>query len=117
MRAAEFIPQHIQEDAHEDAIIAQLMTLLTTLHASQVPSISIQQIRKSLEDAGFFVHNKWIRDHVQNIKIVKGVADGKINLDIEDDDEEGGGATPPQEDQGAEKVEKMAKQALGRRQP
>ena len=117
MRATEFIPQYVFEDAHEDPIKSQLMTLLTTLHASNIPSVSMQQIQKSLEDAGYFVPNKWIRDHAQEVKIVRGVEDGIISFDLDDESKSSSGATPPEQDQGAEKVEKMARKALGRRKP
>lgn len=101
-------------DPHEQMILARLMTLLATLHASKVPSVQVKQLKKSLQDSGFFTTTQWILDHLNNIKIVKDTSDGKVTLDIDRDEPE----TPvgePDQDQQKEKVSKMAKQALKRR--
>lgn len=116
MRARDIFPQPLFEDVdpHEQEIIVRLMTLLTTLHASKVPSVKVRQLKKSLQDAGFFVTTKWITDHLANINIVKDLSDHTVNFDIDRDEPEKEVGEPDQ-DQAEEKVSKMAKKALGRR--
>lgn len=82
MRAHEFL----RENDHEQDIKNQLLTILTTLHASQVPTVSVKQLQKSLENAGYFVTNSWISDEVKNIPIVKSSTDDNISMDVESDD-------------------------------
>ena len=108
MRAHEFL----NEANNVDNIREQLALLLTTLHANQVPSVSLKQIRQSLESSGFWVTKKWIQDNARNIGIVKDVDEKEISLDVETDDPEPE-AKDDQEDQ--KTVEKMAKKALQRR--
>ena len=112
MRAHEFL----REEDHEQDMKNQLLTLLTTLHASQVPSISIEQIEQSLEKAGFFVTNKWISDQVKNIPIVKSSNDDEISLDVETDTSDKDTAVDSEDKQKDKStVKKMAKKALKKR--
>ena len=111
MRAHEFL----RENNREQEIKNQLLTLLTTLHASQVPSISIKSIQQSLEDAGFFTTNKWISDQVKNIPIVKSSNDDEISLDVETDTSDKDTAVDSEETKDTTTVKKMAKKALKKR--
>lgn len=108
MRAHEFL----RESTGEDAIRDELTTLLTTLHASQVPSVSLQQLKKSLQDAGYYVTRKWIQDNAQKLGIVKSVDEETAMLDIETDEPE---PTAPETKSDEERVSQMAKKALSRR--
>ena len=112
MRAHEFL----REEDHEQDMKNQLLTLLTTLHASQVPSISIEQIEQSLEKSGFFVTNKCISDQVKNIPIVKSSNDDEISLDVETDTSDKDTAVDSEDKQKDKStVKKMAKKALKKR--
>lgn len=111
MRAQEFL----RENNHE-----QLLTLLTTLHASRVPAISLTQVQQSLENAGFFVTNKWISDQLANIQkhtgsIIKSFNDDEISLDVEIDTSDKDKAVDSEEAKDTITVKKMAKKALKKR--
>ena len=109
MRAHEFL----REEDHEQDMKNQLLTLLTTLHASQVPSISIEQIQQSL---GSFATNQWISDQVKNIPIVKSSNDDEISLDVETDTSDKDTAVDSEDKQKDKStVKKMAKKALKKR--
>jgi hypothetical protein len=109
MRAYHFLTEAGLETSIQD----QLSLLLTTLHANDVPNVSIKQIRQSLENAGFYVNRKWIQDNARQLGVVKDVDEQEITLDIETSEPEPE-APEAQDDQ--KTVEKMAKNALSRRQ-
>jgi hypothetical protein len=108
MRAHEFL----KEAGGEAEIQNHLATMLTTLHATGIPSVTIAQVRQSLEDAGYFVNRQWIKSHSEKLGIVKSADDKSITLDVETSEPE------PREidaDTDENKVKQMAKSALGRR--
>ena len=110
MRAHEFLTEANQVDSIQE----QLALLLTTLHANDVPSVSLKQIRQSLEAAGFWVTKKWIQDSARSVGIVKDVDEKEITLDVETDEPEP--EAKDQEETDKKAVEKMAKKALKRRE-
>ena len=112
MRAHEFL----REDDHEQDIKNQLLTLLTTMHASQIPSVSLKQVQQSLEDAGFLVTNKWILDQVKKLPIVKSSNDDEILLDVETDTSDKDESIDTEDaTKDVSTVKKMAKKALNKR--
>jgi sorbitol-specific phosphotransferase system component IIBC len=115
MRAHEFL----RENDHEQDIKNQLLTILTTLHASQVPTVSVKQIQQSLENAGYFVTNSWISDEAKNITIVKSSTDDEISMDVEKDTSDKDRPISDDEESKKEKnkkiVKNMAKKALKKR--
>ena len=112
MRAHDFLRE---DDDHEQDIKNQLLTLLTTLHASQVPQVSIKQLQKSLEDEGLYVTTDWILDQVKSIPIVKNSDDSKISLDVEHDTSDKEEAVDDDEEKNRKSVKNMAKNALKKR--
>lgn len=108
MRAHEFLREHTSEQDIQN----QLATILTSLHANGIGNITIPQLRKSLEDLGYFVNRQWIQDNSRKLGIVKDVDDSSITLDVETDE-----PTPeaPDTDADEQKVAQMAKKALSRR--
>jgi hypothetical protein len=115
MRASEFIHQKLIETDREKEIREALLTLLTTMHATNIPSVSVSQLRKSLETAGYYVPLSWILDEVKEIPIVTDVDRGQVNLDIPLSDTEADSASQPSQEQNDSKVEQMARKALARR--
>ncbi len=100
------------ENTGEQPIKERLALLLTTLHANEVSSVGLKQIRQSLEAAGYYVTKKWIEMNAKQIGIVKDVDDTRIHLEIESDETEPEAEKPKDEEK---TVEKMAKKALQRR--
>jgi hypothetical protein len=100
------------EDGTAD-IKSQLITLLTTMHASNIARVGIKALKKSLEPM-YFVTDKWIEDAVKDLPIVKSVNDNEVELDVEHDTSD---QTPAAEepDKSEEKVKNMAKKALKKR--
>lgn len=109
MKASEIF---LKEDSTAD-IKSQLITLLTTMHASNIARVSVKALKKSLEPM-YFVTDKWIKHAVKDLPIVKSVNHDEVELDVEHDTSD---KTPAEEqpDKSEKKVKDMAKKALKKR--
>ena len=114
MRAHEFLC----EQTHEDQAHYALVTLITTQHAMGIPEVDIEKLLKSLEDRNYFMDMDWIWDHAQQIPVVDVEASSPDHIKLKlprsakvDATKEAEPAAPDPSD----RVEKMAKQALAKR--
>lgn len=105
--------QLLTEVDHEQEIRDHLITLVTSLHANGVDSIGLDQLRNSLEDAGFFVTKTWLKTALGEIKVVKSVENNTVELDVESDQTEPKGK--PDQARDEKTVSRMAAKALDRR--
>ncbi len=114
MRAHEFLCEQTHEDQAHDALV----TLITTQHAMGIPEVDTEKLLKSLEDRNFFMDMDWIWNHAQQIPVVDVNASSpdhiKLKLPRSTQQEPSQDAPPAVTDQ-SDRVEKMAKQALAKR--
>lgn len=114
MRAHEFLCEQTHEDQAHDALV----TLITTQHAMGIPEVDVEKLMKSLEDRNYFMDMDWIWDHAQQIPVVDVEASSPDHIKLKlprsaptDDNKVPEPTTPDPSD----RVEKMAKQALAKR--
>jgi hypothetical protein len=101
------------ENDREDLIRDQVITLITTAHANNIPSITVAQIRKSLDSSGLNVPTKWLLDTIKSIAVVKNIDKDNIILDLDQQDAASKPGTMEQND--SQTVKSMARKALKRR--
>lgn len=114
MRAHEFLCEQTHEDQAHDALV----TLITTQHAMGIPDMDTEKLLKSLEDRNFFMDMDWIWDHAQQIPVVDVNASSPDHIKLKlprSAKTDVAKAEAPAATDASDRVEKMAKQALAKR--
>ena len=103
----------LNENDREDMIRDQVITLLTSAHANNIPDMTLDQLKHSLDASGMAVPNKWLEDTVKSVAVVKSVNKGRIELALDEPSEDQTEA--PSKEHEDQTVKGMASKALKRR--